>query len=94
MKQCFLRIAARKANFSYNETLVLRGSTVQYKFLTVLSLGGGAESAHAVKMLCATQQLLTRIFSNFMTFPNFYSSKSWCNSKKIALVILKLLIVF
>ena len=28
MRQCFLRIAARKANFSYNETLVLRGSTV------------------------------------------------------------------
>ena len=28
MRQCFLRIAARKANFSYNETFVLRGSTV------------------------------------------------------------------
>ena len=28
MKQKFLRIVARKANFSFNEALALRGSTV------------------------------------------------------------------
>ena len=32
-----------------------------------------------VKMLYAAQKLLARIFSNCMTFPDFYSSKSWCN---------------
>ena len=34
MRQKFLRTAARKANFSYNEALVLRGSTVyQFSFI-------------------------------------------------------------
>ena len=49
--------------------------------LTLLRLrgGGGAETARGVKMLCAAQKLIARIFSNFMTFPDFYSSKSWCN---------------
>ena len=39
----------------------------------------GADCAHGVKLLCAAQKLLAGIFSNFMTFPDFYSSQSWCN---------------
>ena len=46
--------------------------------LTLLKLGGGAETACGVKMLCAAQKVLAQFFSNFMTFPDFYSSKSWC----------------
>ena len=34
------------------------------------------ETARAVKMLYAAQKLIARIFSNFMTFPDFYSSKT------------------
>ena len=50
-----------------------------FKHLTLLRLGVGAETARGVKVLCAAQKLIARIFSNFMTFPDFYSSKSWCN---------------
>ena len=46
--------------------------------LTLLRLGG-ADCARGVKLLCAAQKLLAGIFSNFMTFPDFYSSQSWCN---------------
>ena len=47
-------------------------------YLTLLRLGG-ADCARGVKLLCAAQKLLAGIFSNFMTFPDFYSSQSWCN---------------
>ena len=40
---------------------------------------GGEEYVRGVKMMCAAQKLLARISSNFITFPGFYSSKSWCN---------------
>ena len=40
---------------------------------------GGADCARGVKLLCAAQKLLAGIFSNFMTFPDFYSSQSWFN---------------
>ena len=39
---------------------------------------GGAENARAVKTLFAAQILLARVSSNFITFPDYYSSKSWC----------------
>ena len=50
-------------------------------FFNPITTGGeaGAETARNIKMLYAAQKLLTRIFSNSITFPNFYSSKSWCN---------------
>ena len=44
--------------------------------LMLLRLGGRTETARGVKMLCAAQQLIARIFSNFMTFPDFYSFRS------------------
>ena len=47
--------------------------------LNPIKTGGGADCARGVKLLCATQKLLAGIFSNFMTFPDFYSSQSWCN---------------
>ena len=63
-------------------------------FVNLITTGGRAESGYAVKMLYAAQKLLARIFSNFMTFSDFYSSKSCAIFEKIAQVILELLIVF
>ena len=51
----------------------------ELEHLTLLRLGGGADCARGVKLLCTAQKLLAGIFSNFMTFPDFYSSQSWCN---------------
>ena len=39
----------------------------------------GAESARAVEMLYAAQKLLAQMSLNFITFPDFYSSKDCCN---------------
>ena len=67
-------------NFTYrklNWNLRLLHNTL-LRTLTLLGLGG-AETARGAKMLCAAQKLLARIFSNFMTFPDFYSSKSCCS---------------
>ena len=52
---------------------------IKKKRFNPITPGGGVESARAVKMLYAAQKLIARIFSNFMTFADFYSSKSWCN---------------
>ena len=52
------------------------GITITQAFLLRL---GGADCARGVKLLCAAQKLLAGIFSNFMTFPDFYSSQSWFN---------------
>ena len=50
-------------------------SLVFFKRLNPITTGR-AESARAVNMLYAAQKQLARFFSNFMTFPDFYSSKS------------------
>ena len=78
---CLLGIAFGQNNFGrklFNYKKKRNILVNSLKPLTLLKLGG-SETARGVKMLCAAQKLSARIFSNFMTFPDFYSSKSWCN---------------